>query len=66
MRLRKRRVYTVSGSFEKDGVYCVGFGQNKYGLVKEESLKIMAQTWNLQKGFRWSGYMPDWAKRSVA
>lgn len=66
MRTKSRKVYTVSGSFGEDS-FSIGFGENKFAIVGEETLKEMSKTWKLQKGFRWSGFKPEWAKeRGVA
>lgn len=65
MRLRGRRVYTVSGSYGDDS-FCIGFGENKFAIVKEETVKVMAKTWKPQNGFRWSGFKPEWAKGVAA
>jgi hypothetical protein len=65
MRLKRRRIYTISGSFGMDS-FLIGFGENKFAIVCEKTLKEMSKTWNLQKGFRWSGFKPDWAKERGA
>ena len=61
MRLQNRRVYTVSGSFGENS-FSIGFGENKFAIVGEKTLREMSKTWKLQYGFRWSGFKPSWAK----